>query len=676
MADYSRIVANVVSGVTVRVNVTQGQTIVGNVTSGGSGGGGGGGGEATPLSNDPTLGGERTDYAASEYASKAYTDAQQLLDEKTANKDQASGYAGLDDTLKNLPGSMPGFGSSYLQGPQARSLRVGWANKASQPVNVLIVGDSVTAGYSASTYSNSWVAVMTDRLQQAFGQPQNVADGYYMIDWAGHANTSYTGKLWTYTGSPTYNLDLGLGLSNITLHSGDTVTSPSVVCDRLWVTYPRIAGLGAFDVYIDGSLAATVSGAGTPTLGTRIWDSGVLTRTSHTVTIQPHGASNTRVEGVMFFDGNGGSSGTNGTGMRVWNAGHFGYSTTQFAASGASSWWTDGLDNVNPQLVVISLGINDQRGGLVTASQYETNLNTIIARINTVSAANGKNPPSYLIVSQYGTGTSAGASTDYQKAARSAAKTNNAMCVDFYELLGWVGTSTADIYSLMSSLDPSTGKVHPNDTGHKIIGNAMAAYILTSAGSDGSTNAASINTQQLAKPVMGNIALYPISGQYSTVAGNTTTGALTANIERAIPVTFAYVPNNAAKIGAWVQTTVASANVRLGLRADAGLSYPYPGNLIADFGTIDAHTATGWQEISINQALAPGVQYWLTATAQGGNANMVNINATGYTLAGASSVLSGSMASYGQSGVSGALPATFSATPAIQALCPRIAIGF
>jgi len=108
------------------------------------------------------------------------------------------------------------------------------------------------------------------------------------------------------------------------------------------------------------------------------------------------------------------------------------------------------------------------------------------------------------------------------------------------------------------------------------------------------------------------------------------------------------------RIGIHVTIAQPASVVRLGIRQD---DYGMPGTLVLDAGTV-ASTSTGFKEITISQPLTIG-RYWLTATIQG--AAGVEVKAK-YSdpfigqLAGDHANLS----SIQQSGISGALPASWS----------------
>ena len=103
------------------------------------------------------------------------------------------------------------------------------------------------------------------------------------------------------------------------------------------------------------------------------------------------------------------------------------------------------------------------------------------------------------------------------------------------------------------------------------------------------------------------------SGYYIRTPGATvTTGSTSTGFLRTCPV-FINRAVTVTRIGAEVTGAgTAGAVVRLGIYSStaAGL----PGTLLLDAGTIDGTSAT-YQEITISQALTPGL-YWLTACTQ------------------------------------------------------------
>lgn len=156
-----------------------------------------------------------------------------------------------------------------------------------------------------------------------------------------------------------------------------------------------------------------------------------------------------------------------------------------------------------------------------------------------------------------------------------------------------------------------------------------------------------------------------VTGAYYAPAMTSTdaTMSLTLNTEYAarfdVGETHTFV-----EIGLEVTTGAASAVVRLGIRANDSATGCYPGALILDAGTISA-VGTGYQGVVISQALAPG-RYWVTAALQ--TASGVSVRGRSLDpFIGQTVTSSASVGGYTQTGVSGALPATWSATPATAA---------
>jgi lysophospholipase L1-like esterase len=373
-----------------------------------------------------------------------------------------------------------------------RALRAAWALRASKPVNIVILGDSVTQGYYATTFDQSLVAILMARLCQANGQP--VAGGY--ANMSTNVTGSYTGRNWTIAnGTDTSNYGIGYAATTLASNTPGPVgtATTSYMCDRLWVHYPIAAsGLGTFTIAIDGGGPVTITPTGTARTGV-VWDSGQLTRDIHTVAVAANSATAAVVEGATFFDGNGNTAGTVGTlsaanantgaGLRLFNAAHFGFKAISYAAvSGAGVWWTDAFDTVNPDAVFIFLGVNDC--STRTTAQYHDDLTTVIARIATACAAYTILTPSIVVCGMYGVGA-----TDlmppYRVVARQVAAEQQVAYIDWYDMVGYVGTATADIYSLMSSIDPPTGKIHPSNVGHQMLGDSLSEFVTTALGPTG-----------------------------------------------------------------------------------------------------------------------------------------------------------------------------------------------
>lgn len=150
------------------------------------------------------------------------------------------------------------------------------------------------------------------------------------------------------------------------------------------------------------------------------------------------------------------------------------------------------------------------------------------------------------------------------------------------------------------------------------------------------------------------------SGNYLFPGGTSTTQLSVDGQVRAAPILIVD-SITVDRITCEVTTAVAATAVRLGIYSDSVTRPGYPGALVLDAGTVDS-TSTGVKEITISQALSPGV-YWLVGVAQGGAPTLRGDNAPFLPLGGyGESNASTAKRCWIQTGVAGALPATFTST--------------
>lgn len=136
--------------------------------------------------------------------------------------------------------------------------------------------------------------------------------------------------------------------------------------------------------------------------------------------------------------------------------------------------------------------------------------------------------------------------------------------------------------------------------------------------------------------------------------GADTTGAITQNLENAYRFEVGET-RTFDRIGVEVTTGVAATTVRLGIRSST--TGGEPGDLVVDAGTIDS-SGTGFLEKTISTTLTPG-RYWVTCALQGGTGVSVRARTISDPFVGQAVNTTYNAMGYYQSGVSGALPATF-----------------
>lgn len=126
------------------------------------------------------------------------------------------------------------------------------------------------------------------------------------------------------------------------------------------------------------------------------------------------------------------------------------------------------------------------------------------------------------------------------------------------------------------------------------------------------------------------------------------------------------------RIACAVTTAAAGSSVRLGIYADTGEGAP--GALILDAGAVSGETVAA-PEATISQTLSPG-WHWLAAVNQGGNPTLRCTSGTALMPVGAATAAEASQSQpvtgHVMSGVTGALPSTFTITA--SALAPYLVV--
>lgn len=163
--------------------------------------------------------------------------------------------------------------------------------------------------------------------------------------------------------------------------------------------------------------------------------------------------------------------------------------------------------------------------------------------------------------------------------------------------------------------------------------------------------------------------VYATGRYYGPVVAQSASGTLTNNLLSVMPLV---VPEAKTldRIGIHVTSPIAATVIRLGIYSTTSA---LPDALVLDAGTIDSSTGGG-KEITISQALTPGL-YWLAAAAQGG-APASLIASTGHMPAiGATGVQdwSAQYRGYSRASVTGALPSTFGA-PTLISSAPIVVV--
>ena len=339
------------------------------------------------------------------------------------------------------------------------------SQRSARPVNVLVLGDSISEGFGASSREDRYVGRLMANLKHQYSVAGVTGGAGYLPAWYASPNMAPLGP--TLSGNAVKNGEgaRGLGLRAVTLGADTgsglgslTFTFTGTSFDML--AAQRIAtGTDSVRIVIDG--APYVEWEVVDGTGTSVWNSGPLTAGSHTVTVTARfGAPS--IEGFMLYNGD------ETKGLRLWEGAKSGTRADQFsAASGGNSNWASSITVVNPDLVVIAWMTNDINSK--TSAEYATSLRNVADLVRSKKA----NVP-FLFMAMFERGTNGLEPwANYVEAMRTvASEYANAAFFDLgTHIPKLAGTGGADHYGLLSD------GVHPTPLGHGLIGDSITSHL-------------------------------------------------------------------------------------------------------------------------------------------------------------------------------------------------------
>lgn len=389
---------------------------------------------------------------------ETWTPQNRIVREADTNT-QAAGNR-LDNWLTGGPG-VPS-----LAGAALREIRTAITDTANWPVNIWVVGDSISTGYYAGSRANIWHNVAADRLAARLGLPTNPYR-YLAFEKTSPANPY---NPWTYGSGVTLNTEssggtdpgYGIGRFAVDIHAGENVTTTSnVVCDRVEAVYSKKSGNGTLELYIDGVLVSSVATSGT-SRSTYKLDSGALTLGSHEIKVMASGGT-VIAEGCYVYSGD-------YAGVRWLNCSKGGATTVHFNTAGtAGATAFDGMaDSYVPSLVIFELGSNDISFSLPTSSIRAQ----IQGQISKIATATSVDPSIVFVVSPQNSYTQI-AWENLTAAMYLLAQDypSQAVVFDALNLMG--DDSTGDFHT------GSSDTVHPGPLGHTFLGESFAQWLLS-----------------------------------------------------------------------------------------------------------------------------------------------------------------------------------------------------
>ncbi|HWS34722.1 MAG TPA: GDSL-type esterase/lipase family protein [Actinoplanes sp.] len=246
------------------------------------------------------------------------------------------------------------------------------------PAVIAVLGSSTSEGVGVSAYGRGYPHLLADNLRTAFPVAGAAGGDNYVAAWG----TRGIGW-WPVIASGQRVKSGGWGLKSLTQTAGQSATY-TFHGTGVDVWYSAFPGGGTFTVTIDGTVRAPAVGTGAAVTDRDArWTSPPLSPGAHTIVV-------TCRSGPVSLHGFATTDGDADRGIRLYNAGHGGRTSADFA-DGTESW-APRLRTVQPHLVILQLGVNDWRIN-VPAATMKTNVKTIIAAVR----RNSDTSPSFVI---------------------------------------------------------------------------------------------------------------------------------------------------------------------------------------------------------------------------------------------------------------------------------------
>lgn len=327
-----------------------------------------------------------------------------------------------------------------------------WAGRASAPLPMLHVGDSVTEGTGAGGFEAKWTTKLLRGLQAAAG----ISGGPGFVNSGSYAPAD-NGLAGFYNPVGSVASPGGL-LGN---RAGSFATNQAVTLTFTGTSFSlhffqNYGSAQPMTVTIDGGAANTVTVSSTGVGDNRgVWHSPTVAAGAHSAVITPASGQSLLIRGVHIYGGD------EGKGVHGWEGGHYG-DQSGAQASSAAAYFQDACAVIQPAVATLFLGLNDWQSG-VAAATYQANLTAIINSVNGYCTT----PPSWVICGIYrrtDVTSPAVPLADYTAAAQAvvAADATNRRFVD----LNTAGVTLGG------------DGVHPTATGHAAIAAAVQPAIL------------------------------------------------------------------------------------------------------------------------------------------------------------------------------------------------------
>ena len=381
--------------------------------------------------------------------------------------------AGTADTATNLAGALPSGRESTntpLLSAAANafagdivSSNIFWRGReylADWNANIASIRNGASTVAKIAFIGDSWATwgwitrPLATNLQNHFGDS---GDGFcgFTNYWLDLTPRSRVGRVGTWTDSHAAS-----GPNLYSYSTTDNSTPARINLTNTYVTafvihYLKRNGGGTFTFAVDGGATTTVdTSAASDIYATTNVSAGASG--SHYLTITKGDSSVVTLYGVDCQN--------SAKGVRLHNLGLSGAATLNFT-SATSNLWTAGLAALNPNVVMIMLGVNDKENGVVPAS-YQANILSLVQRAR-AAAPNAD----IVLVSPADTGTARTYTIwDYATKLESLALQNRLSYLDVYRYFG--------PYALSNARGLMYNTTHVNAPGGRLIADLATSFLV------------------------------------------------------------------------------------------------------------------------------------------------------------------------------------------------------
>lgn len=399
--------------------------------------------------------------------------AAQGNDSRLSDTRVASNIPAADNTQEGRTLAVNG-GTYTLTSDQGRvplkRFRQSLATVDTTPLIWWAIGDSITEGFRASKLDNCYTFRLLRRLQKNSTALGRGGFGYLNTYSNLFAGSGGSDNYWTFSGA-------GAGGSGTAVFGGrrrvfavNESATLSFTGTSFQIHYRQgdVTSI-PFTITVDGGAPSTVTPGTTGGGNVRgVSTSSTLAHGLHTVVVAPVNPANTMIiYGATIRDGD------ETSGVRCYNAGLSGATSTSYLNTPGNAWTDQQTVTGDPSLVTIDLATNDYNGG-INPSLTQTNLTSLIANVKAACTIT----PSFLLVipAQIFVTSPTFAYTGYVAAIRAvaAADPTNVAVLDLTEFFIDVpAVGNAFTRGLINS-----DQIHPSDAGHTFTAQLILGRLL------------------------------------------------------------------------------------------------------------------------------------------------------------------------------------------------------